>query len=154
MAEEKCKMCLCVVLNLLEHLALAFHGSIINYLLCIKENIWTYLTIHEEQDKLIWTLAINIDATVHKEENSFQLRSNPDLQGCRKTLTLHGKKLLHTLCRTFKISDSFVQRKASQEKKNSRKEIKETMGKATNIANRVSIPSILLVYIWKDSVLC
>lgn len=40
MAEGKCKICLCVVINLLEHLALAFHGSIINYLLYISKRIY------------------------------------------------------------------------------------------------------------------
>lgn len=67
-------------------------------------------------------------ATGHKEKNSFQLRSNSDPLGCRKTLTLHGKKLSHTLSRIFKITDWMAERKASQGKKNSIKEIKENHG--------------------------
>lgn len=33
----------------------------------LKENIWNCLTICQEQNKLIWTLAINMYTTVHKE---------------------------------------------------------------------------------------
>lgn len=57
------------------------------------------------------------------------------------------KNLLHTLSRIFNITEWFVERKASQKKKIAEKKLKTTTGKATYVANRVSIPSISLVYI-------